>query len=300
MKHTLILTIAALLAIGAVGCHQHKTEEELTDAQKLELLDLKIERHPKDASLLAKRAQVLLNLNRPKEALFDIGKAVSLEPDEVGYRVLQADAYLACGDRDNSYRALGEAERMDPKNKEVQLKMGELTYYAGDFDRSLRHLTTVTEQEPDNRTALMMKGFIYKERGDTAEAVILLRRVCDLYPDYSPAYEELGVLYALHHDPMAVEYLTTASRLEPSNTQILYSLAMYYQEIGQYDEAEKLYHQILDLNPNSADAWHNLGWIEMTVYGDMEHAIENLDHALQADPSHPSAIANRQLAESLK
>ena len=68
MKHTLILTIAALLAIGAVGCHQHKAEEELTDAQKLELLDLKIERHPKDASLLAKRAQVLLNLNRPKEA----------------------------------------------------------------------------------------------------------------------------------------------------------------------------------------------------------------------------------------
>ena len=299
MKKTLILTIAALLAIGAVGCHQRKAEEELTDAEKLELLDLKIERSPKDASLLAKRAQVLLNLNRSKEALFDIGKAVDIDPDKVDFRLLEADIYFANGDIKNSYHALSEAEQLAPKSKDVQLKMGEITFYSRDYDRSLQHLTKVTEQEPDNRTALFMKGFIYKEKGDTAEAVTLLRRVCDIYPDYSPAFEELGILYASRQNPMALEYLSTAMRLEPANTNVLYALAMYYQDLEQYDEAEKIYHQMLDINPNSADAWHNLGHIEMTVYGDFSRAIEYFDKALEADPSHEAAITNRKLANQL-
>lgn len=300
MKQVLILTIAALLAIGAVGCQQKKAEEELTDAEKLELLDLKIERSPKDADLLAKRARVLLNLNRPKEALFDIGKAVKLDPDKVDYHLLEADIYFANGDVKNSYRALGEAEQLAPKSKEVQLKMGEITYLSRDYDRSLQHLTKVTEQEPNNIQALFMKGFIYKEKGDTAEAVILLRRVCDIDPTYEPAFEELGVLYASRQNPMALEYLSTAMRLEPSNSNVLYALAMYYQDLEQYDEAEKYYHQMLDINPASADAWHNLGYLEMTVYGDFDRAIEYFDKALAANPQHEAALTNRALAEQLK
>ena len=300
MKQVLILTIAALLAIGAVGCQQKKAEEELTDAEKLELLDLKIERSPKDADLLAKRARVLLNLNRPKEALFDIGKAVKLDPDKVDYHLLEADIYFANGDVKNSYRALGEAEQLAPKSKEVQLKMGEITYLSRDYDRSLQHLTKVTEQEPNNIQALFMKGFIYKEKGDTAESVILLRRVCDIDPTYEPAFEELGVLYASRQNPMALEYLSTAMRLEPSNTNVLYALAMYHQDLEQYDEAEKYYHQMLDINPASADAWHNLGYLEMTVYGDFDRAIEYFDKALEANPQHEAALTNRALAEQLK
>ena len=299
MKQLLILTIAALLAIGAVGCHQKKAEEELTDAEKLELLDLKIERSPEDADLYAKRARVLLNLNRPKEALYDIGKAVDLEPEVTEYRLLEADVYFANGDIKNSYGALGVAEHLAPKSMDVQLKMGEITYYSRDYDRALQHLSKVTEQDQNNRTALFMKGFVYKEKGDTAQAVALFRRVCDIYPDYEPAFEELGVLFASRQNPMALEYLTTAMRLEPTNTNVLYALAMYFQDLEQYDEAEKYYHQIIDINPYSADAWHNLGYLEMTVYGDFDRAIECFDKATEANPRHEAALANRELAESL-
>lgn len=300
MKYTLILTIAALLAIGAVGCHQRKAEAELTDAEKLELLDLKIERSPKDATLLAQRAQVLLNLGRTQEAMFDIGKAVSLEPDNVDNLLLQADIYFANRETDKCYQTLGRAEELAPSSKEVQLKLGELTYYRHDYDRSLHHLTNVTEQEPDNRTALFMKGFIYLERGDTAEAVTLFRRVCDIYPDYELAFEELGVLYAERKNPMAVEYLTTAARLEPSNTNVIYNLGKYYQDIEDYGTAEQYYHQLLDINPASADAWHNLGYIELFTYNDVDQAIEYFDKALEADPSHEASLTNKALALNIK
>ena len=60
----LLLLLALLLA----GCRSHEIDESMSDAEKLELLNLKIDHHPNDASLLAYRAKVLLNLGRANEA----------------------------------------------------------------------------------------------------------------------------------------------------------------------------------------------------------------------------------------
>ena len=289
--------LIALLALALAGCKQGASDfDSLTDSEKLEVLDLRLERHPNDAEALAGRAAVLLNLGRTGEALADINKAVSLAPDKADYRLQQADIHFASGDVENSYKALTEAERLAPESIEVQLKMGEVTFYSRDYDRSLKCLGNVTAKEPDNRTALFMKGFIYKEMGDTASAVTLLRKVCDLHPDYAPAFEELGILYSNRQDPMAAEYLNTALRLEPTNTNVIYALAMYHQQRGEMDEAESLYRQLLDINPASADAWHNLGYIELTHYHDYQQAAAYFDSALVVDPTHQAAIANRQLA----
>lgn len=294
MKHSYIVVILLAAVLSTVACNGKKNNIELTDAQRLEALDLKIERNPKDDALLAERARLLLNMHRTQEALYDIARAIEMQPNEADYRLLQADIYFASGDATGCYKALGEAERLAPKSNEVQLKMGEVSFYRKDYERSLRHLTKVTEQDPDNRTALSLKAFIYKEQGDTANAVVLLRRVCDIYPDYAPAFETLGVLYAARCNPLAVEYLSTAMRLDPNNTNILYALGMYYQDVEQYDEAEKYYHQMLDLNPASADAWNNLGYIALAG-GDAERAADCFDKALEADPNNEYALANRQL-----
>lgn len=295
MNKTTILTLALTVMLLAVGCHRQKHDSDLTDAQRLEMLDLQLEKHPKDATLLAKRAKVLLNLHRTSEALFDINRAVTIDPDNVEYQLLKADIHFASGDIQGSYKALGEAEKLDPDSREVQLKMGEVTFYSRDYERSLRHLTNVTEREPDNRTALFMKGFIYKEQGDTANAVVLLRRVCDIYPDYEPAFEELGVLYAARGNALAEEYLSTAMRLDPNNTNACYAMAMYCQESGQYDRAIEFYQHMLDINPASADAWHNMGYIELTVNENYQQALEYFDKALQADSTHQAAAFNRDL-----
>ena len=296
MNKTTILTLALTVMLLAVGCHSQKEYSDMTDAQRLEMLDLQLEKHPKDASLLAKRAKVLLTLNRTDEALFDINRAVEIDPDNLDYQLLKADIHFVRGDIQGCYKTLGVAEKLAPDSKEVQLKMGEVTFYGRDYERSLRHLTNVTEREPDNRTALFMKGYIYKEQGDTANAVVLLRRVCDIYPDYEPAFEELGVLYAARGNALAEEYLSTAMRLDPGNSNACYAMAMYCQESGQYERAMELYQRMLDINPASADAWHNMGYIELTVNENYQQALEYFDKALQADSTHQSAAFNRDLA----
>ncbi len=292
----LLLMLAAACGLLAAACRQNTVEPDMADSVKLEYLDLGLERTPGDHKLLAARAQVLFDLQRLKEAAYDINRAVELDPDNLQYLMLKSDIAFANGSVEDSYRTLETAERLDPQNIDVQLKLGEITFYSRDYDRSLKYLTSVTEREPNNRTALFMKGYIYKEKGDTANAVTLLRRVTDKFPDYAPAFEELGILYATRQNPLAAEYLGTAVQLDPNNTNALYALAMYHQDLGNLEAAESLYRQLLDLNPNSADAWHNLGWIALTQDGDYPRAVELFDRALAADPTHREALANRQVA----
>ena len=296
MKKIYAYYVLLLLPFFATGCGPREIADDMPDSVKLELLDINLERDPDNPEILAARAKVLFNLQRLKEAKYDIECALKADPENLEYLMLKADITFANGNIEESYRALEAAERLAPNNQEVQLKMGEITFYSRDYDRSLTYLTKVTERDPNSRTALFMKGFIYKEKGDTANAVQLFRRVCDKFPDYAPAFEELGVLYATRKSPMALEYLSTALRLEPSNTNAMYALALFYQDNNDIESAETLYHQILDLNSASADAWHNLGWIELTHYSDYQRAVDYFDKALEINPNMENAIANRQLA----
>ena len=296
MKYIYTYCLLMLMPLLAVGCGPREIDDDMPDSVKLELLDLNLERDPDNAEILAARAKVLFNLQRVKEANFDISRALKADPENFEYLMLKADIAFANGNVEESYRALESAEKLAPKNQEVQLKMGEITFYSRDYDRSLKYLSNVTERDANNRTALFMKGFIYKEKGDTAAAVQLFRRVCDKFPDYAPAFEELGVLYASRSDAMAVEYLSTVLRLEPSNTNAMYALALFYQDRQDIANAEPLYRQILDLNPESADAWHNLGYIALTYHNNYEQAVECFDKALAIAPQMKNAIANRQLA----
>lgn len=301
MKHKIpfLLTLVALLVLG-VSCRETTDAPVHSPEETLKVLDAKIYKHPKDAGLLFQRGQVYMELHRINEAIADLSRAVSFEPKKIEYHLLLADAYFANGDVEHAYTSLRNALDLDPDNDEAILKMGEIAYYSRDYDRAMENLSKVTAKDPNNRTALFMKAFIYKETGDTSNAVVLLRKVCDLYPQYDPAFEELGILYAMRHDAMALEYLGTAIQINPQNTSARYALAMFHQETGKPEQAEEIYKQLLDINPNHKEAWHNRGYIQLFFYGDTEQAIDYFTRALQCDPEFIEALANRGCAYELE
>ncbi len=297
IKVLLILLIPALFALS--GCGSHNDTSDMSNEEVLKVLDIQIHKHPKNDKLYYDRAKVYMEIGRVNDAIADLSHAVSLNDKQPEYHMLLGDAYLANGSIEQSYASLQRALELDPDNQEATLKLGEIAYYSHNYDRAMECLSKVTAKDPQNRTALFMKGFIYKETGDTTNAVALLRKVCDLYPNYEPAFEELGILYSTRRDPMALEYLNTAIRLEPQNTNALYAMAMYYQDINQVEKAEELYKQILDINANHTNAWHNRGYIELFVYGDYPEAINYFTRAIQCDSTFAEAWVNRGCAYEL-
>lgn len=295
-----ILIFLLMLPLLFAGCgSKENSTGQMSDEEALKVLNVKIHKHPKDAELLYLRAQLYLRLDQANAAIGDLTRAVSIDGREPKYHKLLADAYFANGDVEHSYESLQTVLELTPDDDEAYLKLGEIAFYSKDYDRAMEHLSRVTAKDPNNRTALFMKGFIYEETGDTSSAVKLFHKVCELHPDYEAAFEHLGSLYAARHNPMALEYLGTAHRLEPQNTQVLYIMAMYYQEKNQMDKAEQVYQQILDIDDGHKHAWHNRGYIELFTYGDYPEAVQHLTRAIQCDSAFVEAWTNRGCAYEL-
>lgn len=295
LKKIIPSLLCLLLLFG--GCKNKPTPgEEITPQQAIEVITAKIHRNEKDHKLYYDRARLYMQIGRANDAIADMKIATQLKDNDVDYYLLLADAYFANGDVEHSYYTLDRVLELEPDNQEAVLKQGEIAVYSRDYDRALDNLSKITEKDPSNITALTMKSHVYLEKGDTAKAIVLLRKVCDLYPDKPQAFEQLGIIYSAHHDPLAVEYLNTALRLDPQNTNTMYALAMYYQDKNQMDAAEEIYKQILDIDANNATVWHNRGYIELFTYGDNEKAIEYFDRALMCDSICIEALVNRGYA----
>lgn len=300
----ILLTLLAALVITSCGNTSNEDFDKLSNNEKLKVLDIQIHKHPNDAELYYKRADVLLAMDENKEAhitqaINDLMKAIQIDDTKCEYYMLLGDAYFANRDIEHSYSSLERALELDKDNIKATLKLGEIAFYGRDYDRAMDHLSKVTAKDPNNRTALFMKGFIYKETGDTNNAIVLMRKVCDLHPDYAQAFETLGSLYADMDNPMAVEYLNTAIKLDSANTNAMYCLAMYFQDKDRLDEAENLYKQILDMNANNADAWHNRGYIAL-MREDYDQAIDHFSKAIMIDNRYTEAHINRGYAYELK
>lgn len=297
-KRILLIALCAIMVL-ATGCKSKPSTEKMTPEEILQVLDIKISKNKNDATLYYDRAKILVDMHRYNEAISDLTNAIRLKDDKIEYYILMGDAQFANGNVDQSYKALQSALKLDEENQEANLKMGEIAFYSRDYDRAFESLTKVTAKDPNNRTALFMKGFVYKETGDTVSAITLFQKVCDLYPTYAPAFEELGILYADHKNKLALEFLTTAIELDPQSTSARYGLAMFYQDMGEMESAEETYKQLLDIDANDKDAWHNRGYIQAFFYGDYELAIEYYTKALQIDSQFIEAYVNRGAAYEL-
>lgn len=304
-KHTtfhLHFCFLIVLASIMVAC-SNQSIDKLPREEALKVLDAQIKKDNDNADLYYQRAKILVSLGKEKnlsqyfrDAINDLAKATQLDNTKTEYYTLLGDAHFSLGNVGDSYTALQQALKLDANNFEACLKMGEIAFYSKDYDRAMESLSKVTEQDKNNQTALFMKGFICKETGDTANAVYYFRHLTELYPDYEPAYEELGMLYAQHRNKLGLEYLTTALELEPKNINVLYGLAMLYQDAEDADKANEYYVKILEIDPNYKYAWFNRGWMEMVLYEDYSAAIDFFSKAIECDPEYADAYYNRALA----
>lgn len=138
-------------------------------------------------------------------------------------------------------------------------------------------------------------------------------------------YTEDGVhLFASGSFSGARDCFQAALLLRPNDPDLTYNLARCYQRLGQLDEAERLYRQCLQRDPDHLEARH--AWVVMLVHnnrkadavnmvrewrtsrprqagpyveegwllardGDLDSALARYQQALGLEPRHPRALA---------
>ena len=129
---------------------------------------------------------------------------------------------------------------------------------------------------------------IYRRDGNREEAARLLDSAIAIDSGFAMAYRLLGTIYDNGVDARSkvVEMLTLAAthadRL-PAQERLL-TLGRYHTTVtSDYAKAASAYRALLDLSPNDARAWSNLGAV-YDYLGDRQRAVDAYDRSLRLNP----------------
>lgn len=243
--------------------------------------------------LYYERAKLYLENKDGNKALADIFKAIKLNPNESKYFVAQGDAYLLNGNAKQCRSALEQAISLNNKETEAYLKLAELSLYFKDYEQVFMQLQKAAEVEPNNAKVYFIKGFAMKEKGDTVGAIKSFQKAIDFNQDYYDSYIQVGMLYTIKKNRLAIDYLNNAMTLKPNSVEAMYFKGLYYQETDQLNEAMAEYHKILKIDPGHKFSQFNLGYIHMFYLKAFTEAVKYFAKAIEIDPTYVEAWYNR-------
>nr|MBA3901914.1 tetratricopeptide repeat protein [Bacteroidota bacterium] len=163
------------------------------------------------------------------------------------------------------------------------------------------NLDRVLIKDKYNAKAYFIKGMAFKEMGDTAKAVSSFHTTVEQDPDYFHAYMQLGLLYSIKNNRVALDYLNSAIKIKPTSIEAWYAAGKFCQDHGLLEKAKEAYHNILEMDPEHKNAHYNLGYIHSEYLNDYKTAIEHFSDAIMYAPNYQEAHYMRGFAfERLK
>jgi tetratricopeptide (TPR) repeat protein len=270
-----------------------------TGVPALDSLNRILQQDSLNPALYYQRSVLLMENGETNRALSDINKALQLKDDDADYYVALADIYLAINKVPGCLEALLKALDLDPNNNDALLKLAEVYLVLKDYDNTFKYSGQALDNDRINPVAHFIRGYAYLELGDTALAVKNFQAAADLDQDYYEAFVQLGILYSIVKDPVAVGYLQTATRIDPNRTEGWYLLGMAYQEQENVQKALETYDKLLAIAPQYKEAFYNIGYIHLVYTTDYVSAVDYFTRAIAIDPKYTDAIFNRGYSHEL-
>ena len=299
MKYFWILFSIILLA----SCEQNPSKKLVTSDKQAEetnvfdSLNTAIKADPGNSDLYYQRAINHYSNRDLASSLSDVGRALKLDSSNVDYYMLLSNLKMLSKQSREARNALIKANELEPQNIDVLLKLGELYMLVEDFKNSFGYLSKVLEVDIHNATAYRLKGFNYKYAGDTIKAVSSFQTAIEQDPNDYDSYLQLGLLYSIYLDPIAIDYYNNALKVNPNSLEALYAKGLHLQQENKSREALGVYARIAALNANYFNAYYNSGYIYLEHLQVYDSAAILFTEALDHGPDqYFQAIYNRGLA----
>jgi len=267
----------------------------------------------------------------PDKAIAQLNEVLTLEPENLGARVLLGDAYLAKNDlqkAEENYLAaldnklnnagalfgLAQISRLKGEQREVAIYLNRVGTLIGDststdllykfaleamqvglFDEAKSALERAVQLKPKDPSYLLALGIAWLRKTDLFEAEKLFRRVLVMEPNNAQAQLHLG--YVLLNQKKYAEartWLEKSARTSAPIPEVFYYLGLVAQEQNNDAGAIVLFEKAVRQLPSYAHARIALGSSYMKLKNYVR-ARQELETAVKLDPNEPTAHYNLAL-----
>lgn len=167
-------------------------------------------------------------------------------------RFKEAVSLAESGRLEEAKSAFEEILPDDPKNADVLYNLGMCFTELGEPDKAIIALSKSIEYNPKHSNSYVALGYAYSRIGDSEAAIKYLLEALNLDPDNAYAMLNLGGLFGKRGDlEQSLSYLDKAYKINPSDANTVYGLAYCYQQLEDYQRADRYYRKLLEMDAPS-------------------------------------------------
>lgn len=215
-------------------------------------------------SALLQRAHLLIEQNRPKEALEQLSQHVANEPDDFEGYMVQAICFMQLKELKKAADALRTSLSLEPDHPYLHFLMASVLMESNRFKEADEEIKLAIEINPEEADFYHMRSLLYFQKSDWQNALDQV---------------EIGL------------------SLEPENVDCINQKARCLQQLGRKDEAKISLQAAMNKNPDDSWTHANKGWQELQA-GNRKKSLEHFRESLRLEPG--NEWARQGLVEALK
>ena len=206
--------------------------------------------------------------------------ALAVKPGHLPSLVALGKVYLTLGRLDEARAAYAAVGDVDPENAAANLGLGRILMALGEHDQALSFLERADRSQPNVRTIHYALAITYRALGET---------------DKAREHLERGEKPAVRVDDELMGELRSVRSGAPS----LIHLGTALMNANRVEEALQAFSRAVDLDPESASAWLNLG-VTRLLLEDFSGAVRELSRAVELAPANSTGHYNLGVAYALR
>jgi len=178
-------------------------------------------------------------------------------------------------DIDNAIKILIEVH--DPDNPELDIvkRLVSLHLEKEDFKDAAILNNILLEAYPDDQSGYINAAIISLNNDSPEEAIKYLKPNIDKYIDNYSALYLLGTSYFQNEDLSSAEkYLNLSLKVYPQSRSSKHTLAMIYDQTGQWIKSDSLYLDLIKTDSTDAQAYNNFAYSLVERKANLELALE--------------------------
>ncbi len=159
------------------------------------------------------------------------------------------------GDPEDARNFLTLALRVDPESPNAHFWMGRLLFTEDEYQAAAESFMRAGRHDPAYHMAWHLAGAAYNQAGRFDDAVEMYMKALDVDPNSAMTLSNLGGAYFNQQRyEKAIESYRKSIQVDPrsQNGLAFFNLAMTYSTMGRRAEAEDVYREMLEINPDGA------------------------------------------------
>ncbi|MDB5196049.1 MAG: hypothetical protein JWP88_419 [Flaviaesturariibacter sp.] len=246
--------------------------EEFSKA--LEAAEISIEYFPFSASLLLRKADVLLSSRKYEEAIEVLDKVELLDATDINLYILKTDVYLALDQQEKAVEILEEAVRQFEGEEKIELLFELADVYDDyeEFEKVFDCLLLILQEEPTNEEALYKICFWTDFTGRNEESIRLHLSIIEEHPFNELAWFNLAAAYqGLKLFEKAIDAYQYALAIDEKFDYAYRNMGDAYIRLRKYKEAIEALEKVLELSKP-----------EEVIYEAIGHCYDRMKNYAQA------------------